>query len=367
MTARGDGKQHAAHNSRATALRPEAVYERPIRRILVLHRGVSPTTDIYLRPRLRSAAYPVSYHDILQPLPANQLDDGTFVVVVRYLNAASARALWAARSALSGVAYLMDDDIPQARRDASLPRDYRWTVAAFWMVFRPVLARIASEIWVTSPGLENAYAGRHVHRMDPLYVGPDRTRTAAADPDAPVRLFYHGGRTHAADQRWLRDVIERVQDARQSSVFEIFGDAEVAHLFASIPRCRVLQRLRWPDYLSYTAGERLDIGLAPAVSGPYNAARSFNKAYDITRTGAAGVYADIPSFRKFVNSGREGILAPVDSKDAWVEAILALIDDPARRRRIHAAALRRAHQIADRELHAPLITRFRAPPGKVQE
>jgi glycosyltransferase involved in cell wall biosynthesis len=339
---------------------PAASYRRPIRRILVLHRGASPTAELYLRPRFTAAEVPVAFQDMLQPLPDAGLAEGTFVVLVRYLNVPYARALWAARERLSGVVYLMDDDIPGAARDHGLPPDYRRTVGLFWTVFKPILARLASEIWVTSPGLEHAYGGANVHRIDPLYLGPAAERTPAeSEPNRPVRIFYHGGRTHRADQLWLRDVIEKVQKARDDTVFEIFGDEDVARSYAGIPRCRVLQRMRWPDYLSYACSERLDVGLAPAVAGTYNAARSFNKAYDITRTGAAGVYADVPSFREFVTDGREGMLVPADDQDAWVAAILALVDDPDRRRRLHAAALARARQIAERELTAPLIARFK--------
>lgn len=340
---------------------PSAVYRRPIRRILVLHRGASPTAELYLRPRLADAQVPVTYQDMLQPRLEPGIGDGTFVILVRYLNVPWASMLWAARQRLSGVAYLMDDDIPVAGKDRSLPTDYRRTVSLFWSVFRPLLARLASEVWVTSAGLEASYGGPNVHRMNPLYVGSSRKRTPTHNSDDhPVRVFYHGGRTHAADQAWLRDVVKRVQDARANTVFEIFGDVDTARLYAGIPRCRVLQRLRWPDYLSYADGERLDIGLAPAVAGAYNAARSFNKAYDITRTGAAGIYADVPAFREFVGHDREGLLAPADDMDVWVSAILALVDDPARRRRLHAAAVDRAQQIAERELAAPVIARFRS-------
>lgn len=338
---------------------PSVSYRREIRQILILHRGTSPTAELYLGGRFADARVPVTYHDMLRPMPADAFGDGTFVIVVRYLNVPSARTLRSARERLSGVAYLMDDDIPRAGNDPSLPLDYRRRVWLFWTVFRPVLARLVSEIWVTSPALEQAYGGANVHRIDPLYVGPDEERTAAdASPAKRVRIFYHGGRTHGADQAWLRSVIQRVQEARDDTVFEIFGDAGVAKTYAGVPRCRVLHRMRWPDYLSYAAGERLDIGLAPAVDGPYNAARSFNKAYDITRTGAAGVYADVPSFREFVTHAREGLLVPPDDKDAWVDAILALVDDPPWRRQLHAAALARARQITDRERAAPLLARF---------
>lgn len=340
---------------------PTASYPRPIRRIVVLHRGVSPTTDIYIRARLKHAACPVTYEDIRTRPPGAAFDDGTFVVLVRYLNPPWAWALWRARRWLSGVAYLVDDDIPQARHDPSLPRDYARKVSLFWILFRPFLARVVSEVWVTSSGLQQAYGGPRVHRMDPLYIGPTSKRAsnrAPGPPEQPVRIFYHGGRTHAADQAWLNAVIAQVQARRDNTVFEIFGDAATARLYADIPRCRVVHRRAWSDYLTYASGERLDIGLAPAVAGAYNAARSFNKAYDITRAGGAGIYADVPSFREFVTHDQEGLLVAADEPTAWVEAILALVDDPGRRRRLHAAALDRCQAIHDREIASPLIARF---------
>jgi glycosyltransferase involved in cell wall biosynthesis len=338
---------------------PRARYTQALTRIAVLHRGPSPTMQSYLRPRFAEAAVPVAYYDLLNPLPPDAFSAGTFVIVVRYLTFPAARALRRARAGLSGVAYLMDDDIPQAHKDPDLPRDYAYTMVTFWTVFRPILARLCSEIWVTSPGLEQAYGGAYVHRINPLYVGPAQPRARRAS-DQPARIFYHGGRTHSRDKAWLAPIIARVQSARDETVFETFGDREVVKSFAGVPRCRVLHRMPWPDYLSYAAAERFDIGLAPAVPGTYNAARSFNKAYDITRCGAAGVYADVPSFREFVTHGRDGLLVDPCDPDAWERAIHALLDDPALRRRLHAAALERCRDIAAREKTSDLMRRLRA-------
>jgi len=81
--------------------------------LVILHQGQSPTADIYFRPRFEGSSFPVSYIDITQPFEGSEpFPEGAFVVIVRYLNGEWAKRLEGVRARLSGVAYLMDDDIP---------------------------------------------------------------------------------------------------------------------------------------------------------------------------------------------------------------------------------------------------------------
>lgn len=334
---------------------PHRQYDRPLKRAVVLHRGQSPTTDIYLRPRFQRLGIQAHYRDILKSPAPEDLQDGDFVIVVRYLNPRWAAALRRARAKLSGVAYLLDDDIPAAGRDRNLPRHQATNLTVFWAGLRPVMASLVSEIWVTSDGLLSKYGDRGVHRIDPLYLG----RKAADTP--AVRVFYHGGRTHRLDSIWIAEVARKVQKRSQITVFEVFGDRRIAQAFRDIPRCRVLHPMPWPAFRDYTSTVELDIGLAPLTASHYNAARSHNKLFEITRTGAAGIFADVVPFNEVIEHDRTGLLVAGDDADAWADAILALVEDPARRARLHAAARELCDQLTEKQVDAPAFDRFRGP------
>lgn len=347
--------------------RPRRCYRSPIARPVVLHRGQSPTTDIYLRPRLAHLGARVRYVDILEAPGPAPLQDGDFVIIVRYLNPRWAYALLRARPKLSGVAYFLDDDIPAAPQDRNLPRDYVAHLTVFWAALRPALARLASELWVTSDALADKYAAAAPQRIDPLYLDPDgMDGEPGCDPHARspvVRVFYHGGRTHELDTLWVSAVARKVQARSGGILFEVFGDGRVAAAFREIPRCRVLHPMKWPAYRDYTAAVELDIGLSPLTAGAYNAGRSHNKVFDITRAGAAGIFADAAPFNRVIEHDRTGLLIARNDTDAWAEAILELAHDPERRRRLHTAARAMCRRLTRQELETPLLARFRCERG----
>lgn len=338
---------------------PQASYSRPVRSLLVVHSGESPTADIYIAARLGDDHVPVRRLDIRDAaaVAAEGLEDGTFVVVIRYVNSAVVRLLDRGRVRLAGVAYLMDDDIPGAFDDPALPRSYKLRLGLFWYRFSRSLARLTSEVWLSSAGLEAKYGGPGVHRINPLYLpGPEDGAGTA------VKVFYHAEVSHRQEALWLRDVVRGVQARRPDTVFEIFGRADVKRAFRGVERCRIVHPMTWGAFLPYSASLHYHIGLAPLRPGPFNACRSFNKLYDISRCGAAGVFIDRPPYAGVIEHGVSGLLC-ADDPAAWVEAICALAGDPVRRAALHAGAMALCADITARERVHPAFDRFRAPGG----
>lgn len=338
---------------------PQASYNRPVRSMLVIHSGESPTADIYVTARLGEDHVPVRRLDILDAsaIAAEDLEDGTFVVIIRYVNTATVRLLERGRARLAGVAYLMDDDIPGAFDDPALPHSYKLRLGLFWHRFSRPLARLSSEVWLSSAGLEAKYGGPGVHRINPLYLpGPDEGTGKA------VKVFYHAEVSHRQEALWLRDVVRGVQARRGDTVFEIFGRADVKRAFRGIERCRIVHPMTWGAFLPYSASLHYHIGLAPLRPGPFNACRSFNKLYDISRCGAAGIFVDRPPYAGVIEDGVSGLLRD-DAPEAWVEAICTLAADPVQRAALHAGAMALCETIAAQERAHPLFERFRGPGG----
>jgi hypothetical protein len=84
--------------------------------------------------------------------------------------------------------------------------------------------------------------------------------------------------------------------------------------------------MRWENYLTFTASQPADIGLAPLLPGAFNAARGAVKFYDYARMGAAGIYTDVEPYRGFVRNGVDGLLLP-NEPQRWIDAIAALAQD----------------------------------------
>ncbi|MDP2124477.1 MAG: hypothetical protein Q8J92_08850 [Parvibaculum sp.] len=289
-----------------------------------------------MRERLRRSTLPVHFWSLGERPPV-PLDDA-FVIVVRYVDAASLAALENAKSSLAGVAYLLDDDVAAAIGDRYLPLHYRLYMMHFWARYARRIGILANELWVSSDVLARRYAtAGNVHRIDPA---PERFALPNARPTnetADVSVFYHGQKTHRADRQWLRDVIAPVLDECSSCRFEIVGGRHAGRYYAGLPRVTVLPPMPWPEYWRRSEATRLDIGLAPLVSTPFNAARSWIKYLDIARFGAVGIFAAGEPYESVVQDGYNGILRSPDNKLAWSEALIDLLRDSTLRRRLAGA------------------------------
>ena len=62
--------------------------------------------------------------------------------------------------------------------------------------------------------------------------------------------------------------------------------------------------------------------------------------------GTPMIVSDITGFRELIDGGDEAVLAPCDDPEAWARAAIALIGDPARRRRMAAAGVAKAATFA---------------------
>ena len=316
-------------------IRPMASYAgKPIRDILVLEHGRNPTTDIYLRPRLKKLGNPpVRYADIRNAARSDEVHEGTFVIICRYMSSAWLRKLRNSRRQLAGVAYLADDDMPAALRDGTLPLRYRAKLFRYYGRHVAALSAIVSQLWLSTPDLAKKYKDCGPTVVSPVFV-------PAFDEAPMVRIAYHATAAHLAELRWLVGVVAAVQERCPNTLFEIFGDRAVRRLFLDVPRVVVLHPMSWPDYLAYASSCRCDIGLAPLLPSDTNAGRAPVKFFDMARIGAAGIFSDVPPYAGFVHDGVDGVLVRNESP-AWSEEIARLVSSPTRRQQLAAAALER--------------------------
>jgi hypothetical protein len=335
---------------------PLASYSARVQRWLVLEQPPSPTTDYYLRPRAAHCGLPVRYRSLAEPVQPGDLAPGTLVIVVRYLSRAWAQALQAQAAELAGVVYLMDDDLLDPRAWRGLPLGYQWRLWRHGWVLWPALRRLASAYWMSTPALVQRYAHLGAQLVPPLPLVSDGAQHllrssrsshawpegAAAQAPEKLLLFYHGTRSHMAEMHWLRPIVAQALAACPQLHFEVMGEASINQIFRSLPRTRVLHPMSWPNYLAHchalaaqAPGQRM--GLAPLLPSRFNAVRSHTRAFDVARCAAVGLYAEPGPYAQVIGHERNGLLLPQEPA-VWVQAIVALCADDARRQRLSAAS-----------------------------
>ncbi len=302
---------------------PRANYPpQPPARIWILEFGRNPSTDYYIVPRCTTRdAVPHTLIDMTRIDPETlDVPPATFVIIVRYITGDWLRFLLAQRQRqrLSGVAYFMDDDLPSALGNRTLPLRYRYKILRHFFVHSDGLARLCSEAWVSTRHLAEKYGIDRRCVLEPLPLA------AECDRESPVTFFYEGTASHLPEFRWLHEVVSLVQARSAHLTFITVGGREVRRMFAGMPRTLCLHPADWETYRQSFPALRHDIGLAPLVDDSrFNRGRSYTKFFDFTRFGAVGIYSNAPPYSDFVRSGIDGLLLPNDPSE-WCSAITEL-------------------------------------------
>ena len=293
--------------------------------VCLVERGRNPSTDYYVRSRVEALGVPV----------VDEPEDGSLVVIVRYLDSAWRKRIEKKRAKLAGVAYFMDDDLLDIGAITAPPLPY--AARMMWLAWRHRgwLKKIGAQLWVSTPYLAKKYRDWKPELLAPTpWPGLLERRSA-------VRVFYHGTGLHREEIKWLAPVMVEVQNRLESTTFEVFGRGWVERLYRKVPRTTVLHPTSWDNFRDHCAGKSFHIGLAPLLPHAFNAARGHTKYFDFVRCGAAGIFSSVEPYASFVKHEEDGLL--VDNEPAaWVEAIERLATDGELRERIAAAAQQRA-------------------------
>jgi hypothetical protein len=305
--------------------------------VYLVEERANPSTDFFILPALLAANYRV-IHCGFTDLPEVADLTGAVVVFVRYVSVAWAKLINAVRPQLATLVFFMDDDILDYRASAGTPWDYRLKLA--WLATRHSrwLRQQRAELWVSVPYLQQKYADWQPRLILPAPV---------ANPVDLRKVFYHGSAiTHKADIHWLRPVIEEVLHRDSRIIFELIGDADTCRLYKNLPRVNVVRSMRWPAYQAFLSTQTRHVGLNPLRDVPFNRARSYTKFFDITRCDAVGIYTPNSTCSTVVQHQQEGLVVELE-QDAWISAILMLVQDEALRQRLLRNAQAKTRELAE--------------------
>jgi hypothetical protein len=157
-------------------------------------------------------------------------------------------------------------------------------------------------------------------------------------------VFYHGTGSHQAEIEWLLPVVELVLAVNTEITFELIGNAKTQKLYRHLKRVTVIPQMKWPAYQAFIQQPGRHIGLAPLLEHPFNLARSYTKFFDIHRAGAAGIYAEAGPWQPFIETGKQGVLVPMQVS-SWVGAILDLAADQGQRASVLSEADDTIHEL----------------------
>jgi hypothetical protein len=288
--------------------------------VFVVEERPNPSTDFFIRPWLAAQGIDPDVRGF-DDIPGQAELDAAVVIFVRYIPPAWKQVVAACRKRMQAVCFFMDDDLFESSSFSNMPRDYRVKLYRYACRHQRWLQSMDAKLLVSTPYLVEKYSHWQPELLDPQQLN--------LRSGLPTVLFYHGSASHKDELEWLVPVVEEVLRRSQDLIFEVIGDHIVKRLFSGLPRVQVLHPMRWPTYQAQLGRPGRSIGLAPLLDTRFNRARSHTKYYDITRAGAAGIYAEGPVYERIVQHGENGLLLPMQP-DKWVQAIVDLYENPTR-------------------------------------
>lgn len=159
-----------------------------------------------------------------------------------------------------------------------------------------------------------------------------------------VRIGFAGSKDRGIDMDSIltESLIEITRKYQDKISIEIFGtDTELSK---RIP-CEVLPYMN--DYQAYQKKMcelQWDIGLAPMPDTEFHRCKHYNKLVEYSGFGIAGIFSNVTPYCEIVEDHVNGILCE-NSKDAWVEAISELIENPQLRSSIAQSCISQARTV----------------------
>jgi hypothetical protein len=290
-------------------------------KILILEEKPNPSTDYFVLPQLKrvfASDLPVKRLRWGESLDAQDLI-GAIVIIVRYLTTPWQHALTANRHFIHQLIYFMDDDLGDGAASQGLPLKYRFKLWFYTQRRWSWFMAHQTEFWVSTGYLKEKYARYH-----PLEIKPEQL---IARPKR-CRIFYHATASHRAEIDWLLPVMQAVLQQAPMVDFEIVGDRRTLKAYRKLPRTTIIHPMSWESYQSFIALPGRDIGLAPFLFNPFNAARSYTKIFDIQRAQAHGLFAESGPWAHLIQTRESEAfnlqyqMLPMQT-DAWINTLVS--------------------------------------------
>lgn len=289
------------------------------------------TTDLYFINPVEALGFDVR---AIIPIGRHIYKAGSLVVISRYATYDELRALRNRR--VGCIVYLADDDFLAGANDPTLPDSYRDRLNAFVSSTWPEIRSMADFVLVPSPALSEYY-GAAARRVHPLWHVPPST-TDHFNGIAKLDLAYLGTRSHLEDFALIAPGLSILLRERADITLTTWlGDFMPAEFLINA-RVTAHQPMRWWRYKQEIVKRRFHLAFYPLRSTRFNAARSTNKLFEHSITGAATLTSPFEALNDMLTPAISSALVP-GTQDAWRERIYAAVNSP-EALKFHAEQLR---------------------------
>ena len=198
----------------------------------------------------------------------------------------------------------------------------------------------ADAVVVSTERLAQYYAGlnERIHIL-PNLVDPLHFRPCPSQSREVTNVLFAGTPTHTEDLESIEGALVRVWRQFKDRVRFTYMGCVTPEL-ASIPGTTLIEmECDYRIYADRLSTLGIDLAIVPLHSHRFNRCKSNIKWLEYSACNIAGIYSDLAPYSDYIAHGETGLLVPED-EDAWVDAMVRMIEAPDLRSRIAAAARR---------------------------
>ena len=288
--------------------------------VYIVEERANPSTDFFVLPAVFIQQKKFIRCDF-DNIPSVTELTGATILFVRYIPSTWLKLISSIRNLIHKIIFFMDDDVLDINASKSMPWRYRLKLARLASCRYVWLRQQKAELWVSTPYLQQKYADWPATLLLPSPLNYT---------SQVCRVFYHGSASHEADIQWLKPIIATVLQSNEQVVFEIIGGQSVYKLYKNLPRTTIVHPMQWSSYQSFLTMQPRHIGLNPLLNTAFNKARSYTKFFDITRSGATGIFSSNSACAEIVDHEKDGLVLDLD-QEIWANAIIKLAKNEAHR------------------------------------
>lgn len=177
----------------------------------------------------------------------------------------------------------------------------------------------------------------------PVFIIPNFTDFELVDdaywnakPHDGIVIAWHGSWSHVEDVPLVRDALSQILSRYPDVKLKIIGAINKSHFEGKLDPFgdRVIE-MPWSSFytLPYVLSE-CDIGICPLMDTQFNRVRSTIKVQEYQSAGLAVVTSPMECYKQMIVDEVTGLIVGAESTDAWINALVRLIEDERARKAI---------------------------------
>ena len=301
--------------------------------VYILEQGINPSSDYYIIPVFSLNGYSVVRIDIRRD-KFPEIEEGSTVCIVRYLNKKVLKFLKENRNRIGRLIYFMDDGLWDIKALLSLPPAYAIRIFKGAYIYRRAVIKLGAELWVSTDYLARKYKNYNPKIIYPYPLGLEEVSLSESKTNL---IFYHGTSSHRKEISWLSSLAKSINKAFPDVLMEVVLDRKNKKHFAGVKNLLSLRPMNWETFYRFSSLRYRTVGLVPLFDEEFNRGRSWVKFYDITRSGAVGIYSEKVPYAEMIKKFRAGVVLPME-QGFWIEAIKELLTFEEKRAELFSGA-----------------------------